>query len=213
MSRKTVAGIQSALFCKLGLTVAMSSYPSVWKGRYRKRLTSPWARCVLPMSWLYTSHFWGLSKQYFFHKGTHHIIFEQVLLWLCHAGDHILWSTLWIQGNFRMSLIPHSQLPALTPQKLEEVAGDVLLFHLPGYQVAQGHKGSEKDYTWTSIPWALGNKKRILISGNPILVCRSSAAMYLMASVMLILKVTDIWPNFMRLVFITTVWLNLWRVL
>lgn len=72
-----------------------------------------------------------------------------------------------------------SLMPALTLQKLEEVPGDVLLFHLPGYQVAQGHKGSEKDYTWTSIPWALGNKKRILISRNPILVCRSSAAMYL----------------------------------
>lgn len=68
---------------------------------------------------------------------------------------------------------------ALTLQKPEEAAGDVLLIHLPGYQVAQGHGGSEEDYTWTNILGALGNKKRILISGNRTLICRSSAATYL----------------------------------
>ena len=44
-----------------------------------------------------------------------------------------------------MRLSLHRQLPALALQKPEEVAGDVLLIHLPGYQVAQGHGGSEED--------------------------------------------------------------------
>lgn len=78
-----------------------------------------------------------------------------------------------------MSLSLHRRSPALALQKPEEVAGDVLLIHLPSYQIAQGHRGSEEDYTWTSILGTLANKKRILISGNPILICRSSAAMYL----------------------------------
>jgi len=78
-----------------------------------------------------------------------------------------------------MSQSLHRQLPALGLQKPEEVTGDVLRIHVLGYRVAQGHKGSVEDYTWTSILGTLGNKKRILISGNPILICRSSAAMYL----------------------------------
>lgn len=40
-----------------------------------------------------------------------------------------------------MSPSLHRQSPALALQKPEEVAGDVLLIHLPGYQVAQGHGG------------------------------------------------------------------------
>lgn len=78
-----------------------------------------------------------------------------------------------------MSLSPHRQSPALTIQKHEEIPGDVLSIHLPGYQVAQGRRGSEEHLMWTSILGTLGNKKRILISGNPILICRLSAAVYL----------------------------------
>lgn len=71
-----------------------------------------------------------------------------------------------------MSLSLHRHSPALALQKHEEVTGDVLLLHLPAYQVAQGHRSSEEDYTWMSILGTLGNKKRILISGNSILICR-----------------------------------------